>query len=342
MRSPETTFNLPDKAPCSWSEELLSLRYPLPKIWTQKSGRPFGIYWSDKLAYGRLWPLPTDDELRAFYDTASYDAYMAGKSDARKTSNSLLSKVAIKLAYLSDRGVVDPTPTIIALSRGTIASVCDLGCGSGLFLEAMRKAGAKTLVGVDPSDKSGASVRARGMEFFHGTAETARAINRRFDVVSMFSSLEHCREAHEAVAGAVSLLDTNGILVIDVPNLQSLGFQTYKQCWYHTDAGRHLHFFTQRSLASLLEICGATPIKWEFCLFVSEFTPGYLASMQEVWDSLYTNELADFPPRPSLFRSMAYLPRAALSPDLYKYQMMRVYARPVIGGKPVNRTVCGE
>jgi hypothetical protein len=72
------TTALPQEVPCSWSTETCRLRYPISNIWTQQNSRPFGIYWSDNLKFGRLWPEPTDEELASFYDVSSYGEHLAG------------------------------------------------------------------------------------------------------------------------------------------------------------------------------------------------------------------------------------------------------------------------
>ncbi|HEX3523103.1 MAG TPA: hypothetical protein VHT52_13570, partial [Stellaceae bacterium] len=63
----------------------------------------FGIYWSKALSFGRLWPVPTDDELNAFYDIPVYDDYLSGKDNPKLTRSSLLSRACVKLAD-SDEG----------------------------------------------------------------------------------------------------------------------------------------------------------------------------------------------------------------------------------------------
>ena len=127
----------------------------IPKIWTQKSSRSFGIYWSDKLNFGRLWPAPTDEELNAFYDISSYSEYLSGTRKHQSKNSGLLDKVSTKLAWLNDRGIVDPVPTILRLAVKN-PEICDIGCGSGALLSSMRDAGA-AVIGVDPSDVSAAA-----------------------------------------------------------------------------------------------------------------------------------------------------------------------------------------
>jgi 2-polyprenyl-3-methyl-5-hydroxy-6-metoxy-1,4-benzoquinol methylase len=320
---------LPVSVPCSWNDRSLSLRWILPTIWTVGSGRTFGIYWSDELRYGALHPEPTEDELAEFYQIESYDEYLGGTGRQSASNPNLFSRVVVKLAYLADRGINNPIPSILRTSGGQRLSVCDIGCGSGSFLNTI-KSHCAYVVGIDPSEVSGSAVRARGIEFYPGTAEQlpAAVATRRFDVVSMFQSLEHCRDPRLSIMNAKGLVKSGGLIVVDVPNMDCLGFKFYRQAWYHTDAGRHLHFFSLRSLSALFRSAGLVPFKVEYCGFTGQFTPGWISAMGEVWDNLFAQSPAvSTPPRPSLARSTLYLAVALLATHRLKYDVVRVYAR---------------
>ena len=131
-------MTLPLDAPSSWGNERLRLRYKIPKIWTQAQSRSFGIYWSDNLEFGRLWPEPTDEELKLFYDIATYSEYLSGNEVPLKRVSGLVARSAVKLAYLADNGIEDPFPSIASLAPNA-RSVCDVGCGSGNFLSRIVK-----------------------------------------------------------------------------------------------------------------------------------------------------------------------------------------------------------
>jgi len=320
---------LPASVPCAWSDRPLSLRWVLPRIWTAACGRTFGIYWSDELRYGALHPEPTEDELAAFYQIDTYAEYLGGTATKSSFNPDLFSRVVVKLAYLADRGVNNPIPSILQTSIRR-PSVCDIGCGSGSFLDTI-KSSCAYVVGVDPSEISGNAVRARGIEFYSGTAEQlpAAVATRRFDVVSMFQSLEHCRDPRLSIMNAKRIVKPGGLIVVDVPNMDCMGFRFYRQAWYHTDAGRHLHFFSARSLTSLFRSAGLVPFRVEYSGFTSQFTPGWISAMREVWDNLFAQQASAIstPPRPSLARSAVYLAVALLSTRRLKYEVVRVYAR---------------
>lgn len=185
------------------------------------------------------------------------------------------------------------------------------------------------VVGIDPSEVSGEAVRRRGIEFYYGTAEAMppEVTSRRFDIVTMTHSLEHCRDPHLALTNIRRLLSNDGIAVIEVPNMECLGFRTYHHAWYHTDAGRHLHFFTQKSLAELCRSADLSPIAIEFSSFTRQFSRGWIADMAKVWDNLFVGADRIPIPRPSFTRSSIYMMRAILASPQLKYDIVRVYAR---------------
>lgn len=306
--------------------ETFFLRWSLPRIWTQRSGRPFGIYWSKELRCGALYPYPTDDELEAFYDIETYSQYLSGGcARADRVEPSLIAKLVFKLAYWMDRGVEDAMPGVLRTSR---PRVCDIGCGSGHFLSRLAPY-ARERVGIDPSPVSVEAVQMRGLECYLGAAEDLppAIAGKTFEVVTMFHSLEHCRDPERALRNAASLLTADGTLVVEVPNMDCLGFRTYRQVWYHTDAGRHLHFFTPHALHALAQRVGLKCTKTEFSSFARQFSRNWISSMQEVWDRLYADRprVSDTPPRASMGRSIAFLVMASCASRRLRYDAVRCY-----------------
>jgi ubiquinone/menaquinone biosynthesis C-methylase UbiE len=305
-----------------------SLRLVIPKIWTQKQSRAFGIYWSADANHGTLYPSPTEEELAAFYRSENYDRYLGGNALDAAPSLTILDRIIIKIAYLWDRGAESPLANILKYAPDRPA-VCDLGCGDGRFLESI-KASASRVVGVDPSPVSAAAIRSRGIEFYEGTAENLPSELRVgcFDVVTMFHSLEHVRSVSQSFSNARRLLKPGGLLVVEVPNMECVGFETYLEVWFHTDAGRHLQFFTRKSLENFLNAEWLTPAKYEFTGFTHQFLPDRFDTMQSQWDALFRNsDVKPLAPRPSLSNRIGHLRRSLFAPAYKKYDIVRVYAR---------------
>lgn len=96
-------------------------------------------------------------------------------------------------------------PLLVAAS--TPASVVDVGCGEGYFLDAFREHGISDTLGVDGPFNDGAVVRAAGHGFRNVDLQGGPlALGRRFDLVVCLEVAEHLkpRFAEELVAGLTS------------------------------------------------------------------------------------------------------------------------------------------
>lgn len=315
----------------------LQLRFWLPHVWTQRGAadaRPFAIYWSEGDGIGRLHPQPTDDELRRFYDTSSYDEYMSERRDGDAAAQAtprpgFAARMFTRIAWRADHS----QPLTAEMLHGKIARVparvCDLGCGAGALLTGLAKRGHDVL-GVDPNPVALANAARIGLRVLQGTAEALPADCPRgeFDLVVMSHSLEHCREPLTAMRNAAALLAPNGLLVCDVPNHASAGFRAQGPAWFHTDAGRHLWFFTPRSLRRLAEHAGLHVAGFEYDGFARQFE--WLGAEQQVWDALYGAGAAGpvaAPSRPSLRSQLRVLWRGLVGGSELRYDAVRLLAR---------------
>jgi len=80
--------------------------------------------------------------------------------------------------------------------------------------------------------------------------------NRTFDVVTLFHVLEHLPDPGTALLVVRSLLRAEGVLVAQVPNVDSYQARLFGRRWYGLDVPRHVVNFTAQSLARLLARCG--------------------------------------------------------------------------------------
>jgi SAM-dependent methyltransferase len=132
----------------------------------------------------------------------------------------------------------------------------DFGCGSGAFLEDMNRQGWQ-VVGIDASTAAVRHVRtARGLRALAGTLPHPELRAERFDVITMWQSLEHVHAPLEVLREAHRLLVPGGKLVVTVPSIDSLAFRWFGPCWYGLDLPRHLTHFAPRTLHRMLERAG--------------------------------------------------------------------------------------
>ena len=128
----------------------------------------------------------------------------------------------------------------------------DVGCATGLFLHEMEGAGWEAM-GVEPNESAAAYARRRFDLAVHvGTLRGAQLSSGSFDVVTFWDVLEHLQTPWQDLVEAHRLLADSGLLVIRIPNLESLGTRLFGRHWLGWDLPRHLYLFPGKALAEAL------------------------------------------------------------------------------------------
>src|SRR4030042_2491959 len=143
------------------------------------------------------------------------------------------------------------------LSEKNKGSIFDVGFGTGLFLSYFKEL-EWDVNGIELSKdalKYALSVyNLKGLKT--GSIESLKVKKNSYDVITFNSSLEHLFSPKEAIKKAYKMLKNDGILVITVPNLESLGFLIFKKHWLGLHPPKHLYNFTQFTLSELLKDTG--------------------------------------------------------------------------------------
>ena len=75
--------------------------------------------------------------------------------------------------------------------------------------------------------------------------------NEYFSAVTCFHVLEHIDEPLSSVQKAMQLLKPGGILVLEVPNIESISFSLLKKNWYPLDIPVHVNHFSPSVLKNI-------------------------------------------------------------------------------------------
>lgn len=136
----------------------------------------------------------------------------------------------------------------------------DVGCGSGRFMVSARAAGwACTGTEVDPRAAQAAS--GRGFEIHCGPLADFHSVGRRFHAITISHVLEHVHDPVALLRDAFQLLELDGRLWIETPNLGAFGHAYFGRAWRDLDAPRHLQIFNHAGLMKLLREIGFREIK---------------------------------------------------------------------------------
>jgi 2-polyprenyl-3-methyl-5-hydroxy-6-metoxy-1,4-benzoquinol methylase len=225
--------------------------------------------------YGWTDPAPADSEIHRWYPREYY-----GKENVR--FNPLFEALTRRFRRRRAQEIASRVP------RGR---VLDVGCGRGLILGTLKEWGYETH-GVELSEESAWHARHRmGAAMHVGDFISAALEPASFDAIIFWHSLEHFRRPVDALLHARELLKPGGLLVVAVPNSDSLQARVFRAAWFHLDVPRHYVHFGLRSLEALLLRAGfTTETARHFC---GEQNPyGWLQSaynaLEMDWNLLYT------------------------------------------------------
>ncbi|MBG0775048.1 MAG: class I SAM-dependent methyltransferase [Desulfovibrionaceae bacterium] len=185
-----------------------------------------------------LDPMPTAEQLAAFYDDAYY-----GEGEAKFVGP--VERISRALRVARARRVARRTP------RG--GRVLDVGCGRGVMLRELARRG-YDVAGVELDTTAARRARANigADRVFPTVAEALAADARRFDAVTFWHSLEHFTNPGETFDAAVAGLRPGGLVVLSLPNFGSTRARRAGADWLHLDLPRHVVHFDMDRLAEHL------------------------------------------------------------------------------------------
>ena len=118
----------------------------------------------------------------------------------------------------------------------------DVGCGNCAMLVAARAAGYEA-IGVDVGAYPVQRGRELGLEVQHGTLAGTGFADESFDVVTLWSVLEHMPRSADGLAEVYRILKPGGVMGLMVPNGEYLRAELFRGTHrYYGRLGRQLHF----------------------------------------------------------------------------------------------------
>ncbi len=135
--------------------------------------------------------------------------------------------------------------TTYAVPKGRLL---DVGCGSGEFLLQMKNK--MDCYGIDPN---ALCCEAQNIRIYKKTLAEAKFPNKFFDIITLYDVLEHLPNPLETLAEARRILKPSGILIVRVPNSESLLFKLFGKHWPGADTPHHAFIFNTHTLKEYLK-----------------------------------------------------------------------------------------
>ncbi|MBU0519079.1 class I SAM-dependent methyltransferase [bacterium] len=209
-----------------------------------KTGRPQDLTYSIVAcsSCGLLYlnPRPKLSELARFYDSEDYDPHTGSGSGWMGRLFHLARAFTLQWKYA-------------ATTSGMVTgSALDVGCGTGEFLQHITQKGWQVL-GIEQDAEAAHIADSKGVEVLAGDPTDLLPVDKQFDLVTMWHSLEHLPRLNQAIRNIADTVKPGGRLCIAVPNPLSYDAIRYGERWAAWDAPRHLYHFRPEDVKTLVE-----------------------------------------------------------------------------------------
>jgi 2-polyprenyl-3-methyl-5-hydroxy-6-metoxy-1,4-benzoquinol methylase len=150
---------------------------------------------------------------------------------------------------------------VIRISNKKQGNILDVGCSTGVFLNGMQAKGWLTC-GIETSGFAAQYARDRfDLNVLNEDILNAKIEPDHFDVVTMWDVLEHTFDPLNVLKRTLTLLKEDGVLILRLPNWESLDRKVFSKYWIGYDSPRHLFVFPRSVLMAMLVTAGYRNIR---------------------------------------------------------------------------------
>ena len=193
-----------------------------------------------------------DDDVLALAYAKTYTPHSARRGLVERVGEPLAQREARRLLQHADP------------SR----AVLDVGCGTGRFLERLRRAGWRgRMVGVEPAPDVALDTSGRlGIEVYAAALEDSDIEPGSFGTIVLRHVIEHVRAPHATLRRIRDLLEPHGVLYLATPDARAFAAAFFGRYWHGYDPPRHLFAFSRDGVRRLLVAEGFKIVdeRWDF------------------------------------------------------------------------------
>jgi len=139
--------------------------------------------------------------------------------------------------------------------------VLDIGCAVGTFLLMLKGKFNCSIAGVDFKDTS-YYPGFKDIDFYHGLFHEQRLPASSFDLITMWHFLEHDYNPNDSLQKAYECLKDDGVLIVEVPRLDSLTYKIYGSRWPGIQAPQHTVLYSKKHLLEMVKKQGFNVIDY--------------------------------------------------------------------------------
>ncbi len=198
-------------------------------------------------------PRPDEQNIGKYYQ---HENYISHTNKANNLTNTL---------YKIIRNYTLSQKLSIVKRFSTKKRILDYGCGPGVFANKMIQSNYE-VTGFEPSEEVDHSEYSNKIKFIKSFEALQK--ENKFDIITAWHVIEHVHRLKPTIKSLRKLLESDGLFIIAVPNINSYDAEHYKEKWAAYDVPRHLYHFSQTSINSLLiknkfELLETLPMKFD-------------------------------------------------------------------------------
>jgi 2-polyprenyl-3-methyl-5-hydroxy-6-metoxy-1,4-benzoquinol methylase len=234
------------------------------KVLVEKNG--FKVIDCKACGFKHLDPIPSEEEMDDFYKNKYF--YLIEKSERAPEIKRLMkndTSAKTERTWLEKTLYSDVNFHLCNNLSKNQRSVCDIGCGTGDFLQYITTHG-WTGIGVEPNQNGAESSLASGrLKIFHLTLDefitSKTEYHHKFDAITLMNVLEHVPNPKKILEQVKDLLNPHhGVICIRVPNdfnvLQDFARKKVSSGAWWVAIPDHINYFSKDSLSSLFSSVG--------------------------------------------------------------------------------------
>ena len=184
-------------------------------------------------------PILKDEKLHNLYlDEQSYNKVLTNKLQIELDRKRFNYNLEIAEEYIKKPG-----------------ELLDIGAGPGVFVEVARERGWNPTA-IEFNSFCVNRIKALGIKCINQPLEKADLHENSFDCITLWAVLEHIQDPQAMLRKINQLLKPNGILVILVPNMDSLAARIMHEKCVTFSGDTHINFFNNETLSRIHEMNG--------------------------------------------------------------------------------------
>jgi ubiquinone/menaquinone biosynthesis C-methylase UbiE len=166
--------------------------------------------------------------------------------------------------------------------KNSSTKILDFGCGCPTFLELLKKNMELQCFGYDFSDNGWKNQQERFKQLQLYSGELNQLFDAApFNIITLWHSLEHHFQPHQLLSSLYNSADSDAILIVEVPNFNSILRKFQKKYWagYHTP--RHSVVYDPNTISNLLLKSGWKIVKIKKYGTLDSFTMWWLGFFEK-------------------------------------------------------------